>query len=353
MNANIFTDEEALKVYVDEIVTETVPNPIRTSFGYRASCPVCGEGHSGRRKRRFQYYRDTASAFCFNSGCVLSEKGASGLALTSILKGIPIHLENAEYAKWYQKNYGKKQNLNQLNIMAPEEQKEFITSKRQKTQEDLFEDTWVDLPEVVREYCEQRKMFDAPFAPDDWKLYFDTVSKRLVIPWMENDEIVYYQKRALLKFDDPKYIYPSGTTRPIFNVDKIDLNIPYIFSTEGAIDCCFLKNGIACGGLTPSNDQKEELRERFPGFKIVIVTDNQWKDKSARNALNGDWKSKSEGLLKNAMNDFLFLIWPKEETAKDINESVCSDSKICKFDDIDWLISHTYDALQAKFMLNM
>lgn len=356
-NTNIFEDEDALRVYTEEIVTEYVSNPFRTSFGFRASCPICNEGSSGKRKKRFQFYRDSYSGFCFNSGCPCSEKGLTGLNLTSTLKNIPLSMENSEYAKWYQRNYKKSNNSDVLKYQPQQEigfappSETTIKERVVATQEDLFEDTWVDLPPAVVEYCNQRRMFNAPFAPDNWKLYLDIATKRLVIPWMEEGEIVYYQKRALLKGDDPKYIYPSGTHRPIFNVDKIDESFPYIFVTEGAIDCCFLKNGIACGGLTPSNEQKEELRERFPGFKIVILTDNQWVDRSAKLALNGDWRAKTNGLLKTVMYDYLFFIWPKGETAKDINESVCNDSTICKFHDKDWLLKHTYDALQAKFIM--
>ena len=359
-NVNIFEDEDALRIYVEEIVTEYVSNPFRTSFGFRASCPICNEGSSGKRKKRFHYYRDSYSGFCFNSGCPCSEKGLSGLNLTATLKNIPLSMENSEYAKWYQRNNkSKSQHEMDVSKFQPQEvgfapppaESSNIRERLVATQEDLFEDTWVDLPPAVTEYCNQRKMFDAPFAPDNWKLYLDLKTKRLVIPWMEEGEIVYYQKRALLNGDDPKYIYPSGTHRPIFNIDKIDPSFPYIYVTEGAIDCCFLKNGIACGGLTPSNEQKEELRERFPGFNIVILTDNQWIDKSARLALNGDWRAKTNGLLKTAMYEYLFFIWPKAEQSKDINESVCNNSQICKFHDREWLLKNTYNALQAKFMM--
>jgi hypothetical protein len=41
----------------------------------------------------------------------------------------------------------------------------------------------------------KRKIYSSPFIKDTWKLYFDTHSKRLVIPWTDN----YYQLRALTK----------------------------------------------------------------------------------------------------------------------------------------------------------
>lgn len=343
-------DPESLRVYVEEVAFMSVSNPLRTSFGFRASCPVCHEGGSGSRKRRFQFYADTHSAYCFNAGCPLNGSGASDLTLTALLKGIPRSMEAAEYMKWFGKNSGRVMQsavdvaIDRMGGPPSEEPSRDVATK----DAGMFEDSWVDLPPSVRRYCEDRKMFGAPFAPPDWRLYLCTSSRRLVIPWMEDGRIIYYQKRALLRGDSPKYVYPASTSRPIFNVDLVDESFPYVFCTEGAIDCCFLKNGVACGGLVPSASQREELRERFPGFRIVILTDNQWIDRSARAAMEG-----SRGMLFLSRFDFDFFIWPRESKAKDVNESVCMGESCCRFDDAGWLKEHSYDALQANVMLSM
>src|SRR5574344_1916441 len=239
---NPFEDDDALNQYCEEVVFSVLTHPTRTSFGYRASCPVCHEGSSGNRKKRFQYYKDTHSAFCFNSGCPISETGKSGLQLTAILKGCVQSVENSEYIKWYQKNItSTSKKIDEANKMRDDELDAINPNLCQHAeknfevkQEDdgLFEDSWVDLPSTVKEYCKQRKMFEAPFAPKNWNLYYDIISKRLVIPWIEDEKIVYYQKRALLRGDDPKYIYPSNSHRPIFNVDLIDKSFPYVFATD-------------------------------------------------------------------------------------------------------------------------
>lgn len=344
-------DPESLRIYVEEVAFMSVANPLRTSFGFRASCPVCHEGGSGSRKRRFQFYSDTHSAYCFNAGCPLNGSGASDLTLTSLLKGIPKSSEVAEYLKWFGRNSGRvmqstvDQAIERLGGPPSDEPRRSQGSPAQD--KGLFEDSWVGLPPTVRKYCEDRRLFDAPFSPPDWRLYLCTASRRLVIPWMEDGRIVYYQKRALLRGDSPKYVYPTAMSRPLFNVDLVDESFPYVFCTEGAIDCVFLKNGVACGGLVPSAAQREELRERFPGFRIVILTDNQWVDRSAMAELAYGRRP----LLREAASDYSFFIWPKESRDKDVNESVCSGSSACRFDDAGWLSEHVYDALQAKLIL--
>lgn len=343
-------------MYVEEVAYTYVRNPQRNSKGFSASCPICNEGRSGSRKRRFNFFSDTHSAYCFNAGCPLNSGGASDLRLTAMLKGISQSEENAEYIRWFNRNSGRV-NTARVNdaidaIGGPPTDEDNrnghgrTLSSLTANKDTLFEDSWVDLPPTVRQYCEGRRMFDAPFSPEGWKLYFCTSTKRLVIPWMEDGSMSYYQKRALLRGDDPKYIYPSSTSRPIFNVDMVDMDFPYVFCTEGAIDCCFLKNGIACGGLVPSSDQREYLRERFPGFTVVILTDNQWSDRSAMMKLNGQ-----NGVLRTS-SEYMYFIWPKGIAEKDINECACSGNRLCHFDDPGWLRENSYDALQAKFLLN-
>jgi len=358
-HTNPFEDEYALMTYNEEVILTYVPNPIRTSSGYNASCPVCGEGSSGRRKRRFYFYaKESGSAFCFNTGCPINEKAPRGLMLAAMLKGTEIKDENLAYIKWYKKQFGHISGGSGLFhepeiAIKPLEQEE----TPQNQIEGLFEDHWVELPPTIKEYCEQRKMFNTPFGPENWAFYFDKKTKRLVIPWNNRStgQIEYWQKRALLKGDSPKYLYPIGLSKSdfVFNLENISEDWPYILMTEGCVDAAFSFNTVAIGGIKPSVEQLKLLNERYPRHKLVVAIDNPWVDWSAKVSLLGDFKARTHGMLDQHKFDRLFFVWDKNCPYKDINECVCAAPGVYPFESKEWLETRIMSALQAKLVLNM
>jgi len=338
--SQLFEDKISISMFVEEIIHETISNVIRAGNNkLRFNCPICGETTN---KRRGWFDTKDASYICWNGGCP-AESGMTGLWFASILRDVNYGMICAEYIKWSGENVSdhiKSRNSDKLN------KPEILDSKPKLD----IGDNWVDLPKVVVEYCRQRGIFDAPFRPDNWEFFYDLETKRLVIPWMENGEMVYYQKRKLISTDEEsaKYIYPTNEAKPVFNIDKIDLNFKYIFLLEGCLDSIFVRNGVSIGGISPSESQLNIIRSRFPSHQLVVLLDNHLVDLSAHRTLVGSYKPKKIGLLDKHPFDFRYFSW-KNCRAKDVNQEWMSGNK--NFANKDWLLERTLNAMQMKLQL--
>jgi hypothetical protein len=202
---------------------------------------------------------------------------------------------------------------------------------------------WVDLNEDAKTILNNRKIFEAPFAPKNWNLYYSTRHKRIAIPWVSKGKIDTYQYRAMYKNQDPKYLFKSGTSKSIFINDRgIDEDFPYLFTHEGVFDAIWMRNSCAVGGIIPTNEQMEELNNRFPFLDLVFAFDNPWKDDAS--------KARILKLGKENPKQLVFL-WDKNNQSKDINEDILKSKNTLKYSDPDFIKSHITTALKAKCAL--
>jgi hypothetical protein len=131
---------------------------------------------------------------------------------------------------------------------------------------------------IALDVCNERRLFSALNAP---KTYYVCLNdrfhgNRLIIPFYDNHgKIESYISRKLLDSDNKaKYLIKFGSDKPIFNLDKVDENYPYIFIFEGQIDCMFVKNGVSVAGTRLTESQEETLLRLFPFHQLVWVLDN-------------------------------------------------------------------------------
>ena len=161
------------------------------------------------------------------------------------------------------------------------------------------------------------------------------------MPWIRDKKIKFWQTRATLKSQYPKYDSSEGSEKDIFNYDMIDITYPYIFMLEGAFDSIWVKNGIALAGVSITPHQSA-LLDTFNMTKVWMF-DNQWQDKTA--------KDKSLKIFTGSQQDRVF-IWPKEIKAKDINELILDDpSFINRLSDVNWMSSNVYSGARGKVLL--
>lgn len=172
---------------------------------------------------------------------------------------------------------------------------------------------------------------------------------RLIIPFYDvNNKIVHYQSRTIIeqkKVTLPKYLSKSNSEKTLFGINNVSEKHKRIFITEGPLDACFLKNGIAVAGINEgrgeplTNKQKEQLR-LFPTHEIIWVLDNQLTDTAS--------KKKTDMLLKQGYSVFL---WPKElKKFKDINE-LCIAQKINCIEE-KFILKHVGTGLKGKILLS-
>ena len=111
--------------------------------------------------------------------------------------------------------------------------------------------------------------------------------------------------------DKAKYLLKFNSGKPIFNLNKIDENFPYIFIFEGPIDAMFVKNGVAISGVSMTEEQEQTLNSLFPFHKRIWVFDN------FRHESN-EVKDKIKQKLKE--NEMVFLYDGDFDIFKDLNE---------------------------------
>lgn len=307
-----------LSQYMVEMIYELVPGVKRHPDKLQMHCPICGDGKKKTSKRCW-FYIKTASVFCWNAGCA-ANNGMSGLKFLSLVSGKSINEVKTDLIK----RAGTFSNV----IEPTPKQNIFENLLEQSNKKHLIEDKildadWTDnLPEIVENELERRKIYKAPYINNSWKIYYDKKAKRMVIPWTDD----YWQERALFKFQESegKYLFPSNLNiqKPIFGLNMADLSGKYIFLLEGVFDSIWVKGGLAVGSLKLSNHQNELLEDLKKTHEIVYFMDNQWKDKSSY--------FESEEIFKKDPFQKIF-VWPKElKKFKDVNESIIYSDKLIK-----------------------
>lgn len=302
--------------YVVEKFFRFVGAPEKNKYNntYQGSCPICREGSSWLRKRRFYYIPKIKRCYCHNCGFNATTlkwiMDVSGLSLKEIKDEI---------------------NDSSLEITLEESQpnnKSIIIESLPKDCINLSDNLQLEYyknNKIVKSALDLLNSRMLNLAVNKPKAFYlsltDKVHKnRLILPFFdENNKIIYYQSRTILDRDNylkPRYISKIGGEKSIFNIDNIDNRYEYLFIFEGPINSCFVKNGIAIGGIQENSYQLYTLKQleqinRYPFHNKVWVLDSQWKDKAALN--------KTKKLLE--LNEDVF-IWPKElgQVCKDFND---------------------------------
>lgn len=280
------------------------PNFRKHDGTYNAGCPVCKEGKSLGKKKRLFYYPKSNTFHCFNCSKTWS-------AFSWILKVCNISKEELDYeietgdnstditSQSNNPTISKKSlpdlPFDSINIYDEIQQKFYLQNK-------FFQKALT--------YIKSRRLNTAVNASANLFIsltdYFH--KNRICIPFYDRDKkIAFYQSRCT---DNtiPKYLGKVGYEKTLFGIERIDMNIPYIFIFEGPIDAMFVKNGVASAGLTLTDNQKTQLLE-FPFHEKIWVLDNPKFDDAAF--------EKTKELVLNKQKVFK---WPSSMAYKDFNE---------------------------------
>lgn len=290
------------------------------TFGenYSCSCPLCMEGSSGigNAKRCF-YLPDKDIIYCHR--CGWSSRPIKWIKEVSGMNNEEIQAEIIE------------QDFNYVDLDAEDRKNDAHKTKIVEKQPDLpfgcFNlldinqiKVFHDNKEVIKavRYLIERRLHKAVNRPDKWYMSLtDKVHKnRIIIPFYnEINKIVFYQSRTYDNSSNIRYISKIGGTKSVFNINNIDYKKDNCFIFEGPFDSCFVKNGVAVGGINPGKNKfsgiQEEQLDRIWALDKIWILDSQYLDEVAYD--------KSKILLQN--NELVF-IWPLEDGKKykDFNE---------------------------------
>jgi hypothetical protein len=312
---------------------------------YEGGCPCCREGRSWQKKRRCYYVVDDDLICCHNCGWFSKPlkwiQEVSGLSFSEIKEELssydilPIDIGKEE-SNLTQRTNSETLPLDCINLFD-------------ENQVSFYKDNKI-VKEALR-IVKHRRLNTAVNRPDTlWLSLTDRMQKnRIVIPFYdEQNQIPFYQTRAIISNDKniPKYLGKLNGEKSLFNLNKISLDLEYIFIFEGPIDAFFVKNSTAVAGIQEKSSnmfsalQKEQL-SKFKFHKRIWVLDSQWLDSASRN--------KTTKLIDNGETVF---VWPEKigKKFKDFND-LCIAANI---DEISprFIIENSSNGLKAKLLMS-
>jgi hypothetical protein len=89
---------------------------------------------------------------------------------------------------------------------------------------------------------------------------------------------MFYQTRELFPkegWDGCKYLSKANSEKTVFGINKVSVDTPYLFVTEGPIDSAFIRNGVSMGGLVMTGSQRKELGQ-FLEMELIWILDNEF-----------------------------------------------------------------------------
>ena len=309
---------------------------------YNGCCPICKEGGSWGKKKRFYYIPNKELAYCHN--CGYSKKA---IGFITEVTNKPLHFIINEIKEFDTEIVvHKKEEVikKEIDKSLPED----CINLTDISQIEYYKDN-LAVKEALK-IIKERRLDKGVNKPKTFYISLsDPVHKnRLILPFYnEVGEVIFYQSRGLLRkdlFAKPKYLSKVNAERSLYGVQNIDSSLEQVFIFEGPIDSYFCKNGLATCGITENSSrmftslQKDQMN-KLNLFEKIYVLDNQWLDKAAL--------SKSIILADNKEKVF---IWPKElKTFKDFNE-ICVASNKDKIRP-EFILKNTHSGLKAKLLL--
>jgi DNA primase len=320
---------------VNNFVYEYCSNITYNNNKWHCRCPLCGDSKKNTNKKRFHitYNNGTPIFNCFNCN-----EGGSFITLYMRLKGISYKDAIKELFKYNSEKIQRKLNRNQR---IKEKQKKkvnnynYILDKCIKdTQKGIIYNRY---NKILQDFRTNRKI------SKDVKLYicFDGYFKdRIIIPiYDENNDIIFFQGRAIKPNQEPKYLMPnSEKSSIIYNKPNFDRNKSIII-TEGLIDAFMIGNqGTTCLGASITDEFLDELYT-LTDKEVIICFDNDDAGKKAQHKVLTTSKYR---------NKLKFFVYPKQfHTHKDLNEIIMTNSiNNC----YEFIIKNAFNAFKIQIM---
>ena len=204
-----------------------------TSSYLNGSCPSCHEGDNWGKKRRLFYFFNDDYLYCHKCSSSWTPyfwiKQVSGMSFNQIKEELKDYDYDFKYKLFIEKAEERHFNLPTL----PGE----CINLKDRLQIEYFSN--YPIVDIAIDYCKSRRLFT---AINGAKTYYVCINdkfhgNRLIIPFYdETGKVCSYISRKILDSDTKaKYLIKFGSDKPIFNIDKVDEDYPYIFIFEGQI----------------------------------------------------------------------------------------------------------------------
>ncbi len=239
------------------------------------SCPICREGSSWGKKKRFFYIIPDDYMYCHNCGFSSNPywfvKEVTGMTWKEIKDDV------MDYS-------GEDISTNIVDFDAKPDWKPDVPA----LPGDCVNITDInqlkfhfDNPVIQKAlaYIKSRRLDKALFSPRTYYICLNDKhhKNRIVIPYYdEYGRVLTYTSRIFLDGDKRpnKYLLKFNSVKEVFNLEKLDSNIPEVFVIEGPIDTMFVRNGIGISGTSLTTHQEEQLNGTHPFHQKIWIFDN-------------------------------------------------------------------------------
>lgn len=312
---------------------------------YSCSCPICLEGDTGVGNiKRCYYLPDKDIIYCHR--CGWSSRPAKWIKEVSGISDAEIcrEIEENDYDYIDLDKTGFDFSYIELAVDLLPKNPIDLFDKQQLI---YFKDN-INVNRVIH-YLKSRRLYRAVNKP---KSFFTSIDDpihrgRLILPYYnEKQEVTFYQSRDVSGESMIRYLSKQKGQKSVFNLGNLDYSKENYYVFEGPIDSCFVKNGVAIGGINPGKSKfsgiQEEQLDKLIMMNRIWVLDSQYLDEAAR--------EKSEILLNDGESVF---IWPKKEGTlyKDFNE-MCIDRELNEVPE-QFILDNTFTGLPGLLKLKM
>lgn len=332
---------------VEEILSEICESFVRKrNGGFNARCPICGDSKKSKRKRRlhidwYQKY-DSWVCTCYNGGCSFRSGNiyslyaeARCMSFDDARKYIDQDTYDTEQIK---KRLSKSHNDNQVELSGK-------TGTLDLGKNDIIAHDAVVDDRIHKRYLKALKSFMTTrqinhpcFVAHDGKY-----KNRFIIPVYINDEMVYFQGRAISDITEPKYLNPEvDKSDIIMNSDKFDSS-KYIIVTEGIIDAWMVENNqgtSVLGGYFDDDFIGKLFKMTDKG--VILCFDNPYIDNAGMETLTMFLK---ESDYKDKVKYFL----PNRKDFKDLNDL----RRIHEGSIYNYILDNSFSSLNIRVKLSL
>ncbi len=332
---------------VQQILGELGADYINQNGSFKCKCFICGDSKKHKRVKRLKIspYKDTWVAYCWNGGCDV--KGMSFYSLYSQATGM-----GYTEAKRYINN--DKYNTNKIKIkLKPPKKIKTVDLHKEDQQFDIdLHDECLNLDSTpdgriqerlyaaLQQFTASRYLHDIPLSIAHSGKY----KGRVIIPVIINDELVYYQGRAIIDSMEPKYFNPEVDKEGIImNSDHFSKD-KYIILTEGIVDAYMVDYNQGCPFLGSFvNDKFIDELLKYTDKGIIIAWDNPFIDKAGKEEIEkfikGSKYSKNVKYFLAARRDF-----------KDLNDLKILEPKLNIY---DYVVNNSYSYINTTIKMKL
>jgi hypothetical protein len=333
---------------VEEFVYSSLQKPKRRGHGYVARCPICGDSQKNPNMRRLNidfYPRyDEWIYKCYNGGC--PENAGNIQSLYAHVHGVT--WKEANEALGENKKYDSDELKDKL-----DGRKKFDDSVDEQGVLDLELGDCISFDKVPdgrveKNYHSALKRFivdrQIPLRRNVMVAFKGRYQNRFILPVYQDNELVYFQGRAMFDHMFPKYM------NPVVVKDKIVLNKEYfdpdkyIIVCEGQIDAWMVEynQGTTCLGASISDDFLGNV-SHMTRKGIICALDNPKIDKSG-------YENYIKLLEKSRYGQQVKYFFMPNDTDKDLNDVRVREGNA--FNIYDFVVENSYNSFKTSMMMN-